>query len=107
MEKTKIESKKISVFYGEKKALSGIEKNESFAICHPPVRSLLEASLLKQIKARYPKGDFFEISPVNKDNQTAALLDATNTHSYLDYDYSSAKIVVSFDHDFLGNESRW
>ncbi len=88
-----------------KKALSGIEKNESIAICHPPVRSLLEASLLKQIKARYPKGDFFEISPVNKDNQTTALLDATNTHSYLDYDYSSAKIVVSFDHDFLGNES--
>ena len=27
MEKTKIESKKISVFYGEKKALSGISLN--------------------------------------------------------------------------------
>ena len=60
--------------------------------------------LLSKFKTRYPKANIYYINPINTDKQTAAILNATNSHGYLNYNFKKSAFILNFNHDFLGSE---
>ncbi|RAP23504.1 hypothetical protein DID73_02195 [Candidatus Marinamargulisbacteria bacterium SCGC AG-343-K17] len=88
-----------------KDALRGINKNGSLAIVLPKTTSLINQHLLAKIKSKYPGVNIYFIDPINTDNQYQSIKDATGAYGYYDYNFSKAKVIVNFNHDFLGNEA--
>jgi len=61
--------------------------------------------LVDEIASEYPNMQFFRYEPVNHEQMYEGLKLATGEDLTLDYDFSEADIVVSFDHDFLSPQA--
>lgn len=85
--------------------LKSLKKDKSLAIILPNTLSLINNHLLAVIKRKYPATNIYFIDPVNYDKKTATIKDATGTNGYTDYHFSKTKLIVSFNHDFLGSEA--
>ena len=60
---------------------------------------------IQGFKSQYPLADIVRYSPVNRDNQTQGLYSLFGKYVSPQYDFKAADVVVSFDCDFLGNET--
>lgn len=94
----------ISTYTKISKELENLKKDHSFAIVLPNTFSLLNNYLLKRIKSKHKKANIYFIDPVNNDNQSQSIKNATGKNGFLDYNFSNIKLLLSFNHDLLGIE---
>ena len=95
-----------SVSYYKKiiRELGKVKKDKSLAIVLPNTFSLLNNHLLKRIKSRHKNTNIYFIDPINNDNQIKTINNATGKDGFFDYKFSNLKLMLTFNHDFLGLE---
>ncbi|MFH1699385.1 MAG: TAT-variant-translocated molybdopterin oxidoreductase [Candidatus Zixiibacteriota bacterium] len=94
-------------YWRKKREESVLNKGEGLAILTEPFASPTMARLQKEFIRKFPKAKIVAYEPIGNENIYRGIQKAFNTNKTYrpDYLYDEAKVILSFDSDFLLTES--